>query len=79
MFYTVVYSTAKPCACKQLFSLLFQTEVSTVGWIAMEFCTDIHGFQRMNPNDFGDPLTFPLAPPFVFLSEMSQQPLNGLS
>ncbi len=34
-----------------------------------------------NPNDFGDPLTFPLAPPQgsrVVLSEMSQQLLDGL-
>lgn len=26
-------------------------------------CTDIHGTQRTNPTDLGDPLTFPLAPP----------------
>ncbi len=29
----------------------------------MKFCSGIHGAQRMNPDDFGDPLTFPLAPP----------------
>ena len=28
-----------------------------IGWTVMEFCTDIHGSQRMNP------LTFPLPPP----------------
>ncbi len=28
----------------------------------MDFCTDIHGAQKMNPNDFGDPMNFPLAP-----------------
>ncbi len=33
------------------------------GWIALKLRTDIHGLQMMNPNDFGDPLTFPLAPP----------------
>ncbi len=36
---------------------------TTIGWIAMGICTGIHDPQRMNPNDFGDPLTFPLAPP----------------
>ncbi len=25
--------------------------------------TDIHGFQLINPNDFGDPLNFSVAPP----------------
>ncbi len=28
----------------------------------MKFGADIHGSQRINPYDFGDPLTFPLAP-----------------
>ncbi len=32
-------------------------------WIAMKFCTYIDGSQKMNPADFGDPLTFHLAPP----------------
>ena len=27
----------------------------TIGWITMEFCTDIHSPQRLHPNDFGDP------------------------
>lgn len=27
----------------------------------MKFCTDIHVSHRMNPNNFEDPLTFPLA------------------
>ena len=26
----------------------------------MKFCTDIHDPQKMNPTDFGDPLTFPV-------------------
>lgn len=26
-------------------------------------CMEIQGPQMMNPNDFADPLTFPLAPP----------------
>lgn len=30
----------------------------------MTFCTDIHGPQRKDPNDFSDPLTFPLADQF---------------
>ena len=29
---------------------------------AIKVCADIHGAQRMNPTDFGDPLTFHLAP-----------------
>ncbi len=36
---------------------------TTIGWINMKFCTNIHGPQKMNPKNFGDPLTFPLAPP----------------
>ncbi len=35
---------------------------TNIRWIAMEFCTDIHGPQRMNLCDFGVPLSFPLAP-----------------
>ncbi len=35
----------------------------TIRGIAMKFCTDIHGPQRMKPTDFGDPLTFPLGSP----------------
>ncbi len=30
--------------------------------IAMKFGADIHGAQRMNPYDFGAPLTLPEAP-----------------
>lgn len=37
-----------------------QTEIS-IGLITMKSCTDIHSRQEMNPNGFGDPLTFPLA------------------
>ncbi len=44
-------------------SSLFQTEI-TSGWIVMKFCTDIHGPQMMYCTEFGDPLTFPLAPPW---------------
>lgn len=29
----------------------------------LRFGIDIHAAQRMNPNDFGGPQTFPLAPP----------------
>lgn len=32
-------------------------------WISTNLCTDIHGPNRMNPNGFGEPMTFPLAPP----------------
>lgn len=42
---------------------LIQTEISYIGWIVMIFCKDIHGPQKLNPNDFDDPLTISLAPP----------------
>ncbi len=29
-------------------------------WIGTKLCTDITGAQRMKPNDFSDPLTFPV-------------------
>lgn len=32
-------------------------------WISTNNCADIHGSQTMNPNDFGDPPTFPLPLP----------------
>lgn len=35
---------------------------TAVGWIYTQFCTDINGPHKINPND-GDALTFPLAPP----------------
>lgn len=31
-------------------------------WFTMKFCTDIHGLQKMSPDDFGDPLTLPRVP-----------------
>ncbi len=31
---------------------------TAIGWIAMTLCTDIHGPQRINLTDFGDPLNF---------------------
>ena len=55
---------------------------TTMGWIAMKFATEIHRSQRMYPNDFLDPLTFYLVPPwatFVAWSKMPQQLLGGLS
>lgn len=49
----------------------------------MKLCTDIHGPQRMCPNDFGDPLTLPLALPAgqsIYLSsEVCQNLLDGLA
>ncbi len=41
----------------------FQTEITPIRWIAMKFGADVHGAQRMNPNDFVQFLNFPLAPP----------------
>lgn len=47
------------------------------------FCTDIHGAQRLNPNDFWNPLTFVLVPPadqsFHLFNEISQHLPLGLS
>ncbi len=41
---------------------------------ALEFCIDIYSPQRMNPNDVGDPQTFPLhISHLCFLCETSQQ------
>lgn len=37
---------------------------TTVGWVAMKFCTYIYGVQRMNLADIGCPLTFPLTWPW---------------
>ena len=34
----------------------------TIGWITMKFCVDIHGPFRIRPTDFGDAVTFSLAP-----------------
>ena len=50
-----------------------ESDLSTAQWmapnvapllwfIAMKLCTDIHGPQRVNPNDFGALQTFPLTP-----------------
>lgn len=53
--------------------------VNTTGWIVMKFCPDIHVPQMMNPNEFGDPLTFSTSTTmrltFLFFSEMSQEVL----
>ncbi len=38
---------------------------TVIGRIAMKFCTDIHGPQRINPSDFGDLLAFSFVPPWV--------------
>ncbi len=40
--------------------VMVQTEISQQ-WLD-GFWSEIHGPQRMNPADFGDPFTFPLAP-----------------
>lgn len=46
----------------------------TITWIDIKFCTDSLDSQRMNCADFGNPLTFHLAPPagFQLSSEISQ-------
>ncbi len=49
----------------------FGTNISTtVGWIIMKSCADIHVFP-MKPTDSGDPLTFPLAPNSTKLMKFS--------
>lgn len=48
----------------------------------MKFWTDIHGPQRMNATNFGDPLAFHLMPPagqhFHLSCKMSEHLLDGL-
>lgn len=46
-----------------LFFCEMYPQLSNIRWIAMKFGIDFHGFQRMNPNNFGDNLHFPLVPP----------------
>lgn len=41
----------------------FETS-QTIGSVDMNFCTDIHVHQRMNPSYFDDPLTFHPVPSF---------------
>ncbi len=47
------------------FSLVRWNISASTRWIGTKFSTDIHGSQTMNPNDFGDPQTFSLAPPWL--------------
>lgn len=39
------------------------SDTTTARCIVMKFCTDIHGPQWLNPPDFDDPLSFPVASP----------------
>lgn len=53
--------------------MCFSEMSQTREWIAMNFCTHIHGAQRTNPDDFGD-LRIPLKPvvlegKFLFVQE----------
>lgn len=52
--------------------------ITTITLITMTFCKGISDYQMINHIDFGDPLTFLLAPRLmiVVLSEMSQQPVS---
>ncbi len=43
--------------------LIFRNVTTTIGYIALNFYTEIPGSWRRNLYDFGDPLTFLLAPP----------------
>ena len=36
---------------------------ATLEWITMKFCPDIYGTQKMDPEDYGDHLSIPLASP----------------
>lgn len=56
--------------CLEILSLVTSTIIdfmrngsTTIGWIAIKICTDIHGPQWMNPIDRGHPLFYHLAPP----------------
>ncbi len=55
-FVTLILSSRATSRSK--FSLSLQLQDGLV-----EFCADILCSQRMSLEDFGDPLTFPLAPP----------------
>lgn len=46
--------------------ILVHTNISQqlLDWFRFNFCTDVYGPEAMNPHDFGDPRTFPLAPPW---------------
>lgn len=44
-------------SCIHYITCLIQIVINNIGWLAMKFCTDIRGVQRMNPNTFGDPVT----------------------
>lgn len=52
-------------------------------YLAIKLCADIRGTQKMNPNDFLDPVTFHIAPPsaqmFQLLGEISQHLPDGLA
>lgn len=39
---------------------------TTIGWITMKLRTDIHVVEKLNPYDFGDVLTFSVAPQTQF-------------
>lgn len=47
--------------CLQLFRLKWSISTN-ISMILLTFHTDVHDFQKMNPNDSKDHLTFPLAP-----------------
>ena len=61
--------------------LLVQTEISQQLLDGLPSNFVIHGSQRMDPNDFGNPLTFStivsMRLTFVVVSEMLRQILNG--
>lgn len=56
---------------------------TSTGWITMKFDTDIHGPQKINPIDFGDPLTFHLVQTtgqtFDLSSKISQHLIDRLA
>lgn len=43
-------------------STAFMVSSTTIGWITIRFCSDIHGPKRIDCNNFGNSLTFELAP-----------------
>lgn len=50
----------------------------TIGFIVIAFCKDIHGFQKIKPAGFGDPLTFPLATAIGWIARKFGADIPGL-
>lgn len=63
----VIFQSTRATIKVDSFGLYWKISVTT-GWIAMTFCTDTHGPQRLNPHGVGNTLKFYLEP----FSELSK-------